>query len=308
MTASFIHLHVHSEYSLVDGIVRIKPLVKAMAGANIPAIAITDQCNLFAMVKFYRAAMNAGIKPIVGVDLWVHNKADANQPFRLVLLCQSHQGYLNLSRLVSRSYIEGQHRGVPIIQRHWLEGKSEGLIALSGGCAGDVGKALLTGAPGQSEACLEQWLQLFGDRFYLELQRAGREGEESYIHAAVDLAIQKGVPVVATNDVLFLKSDDFLAHEARVCIQEGRTLDDPRRARRFTNQQYLRTPEEMTALFEDIPEALENSVEIAQRCNLELELGRNFLPKFPTPKGMSVADYLHAEAHEGLKQRLQQIL
>ena len=293
MTASFIHLHVHSEYSLVDGIVRIKPLVKAVAGANVPAVAITDQCNLFAMVKFYRAAMNAGIKPIVGVDLWVHNEADANQPSRLVLLCQSHPGYLNLSRLVSRSYIEGQHRGVPIIQQHWLEGKSEGLIALSGGRAGDVGKALLTGTPGQSDLCLEQWLKLFGDRFYLELQRTGREGEESYIHSAVDLAIQKGVPVVATNDALFLNSDDFLAHEARVCIQEGRTLDDPRRARRHTVQQYLRTPEEMTVLFEDIPEALENSVEIARRCNLELELGRNFLPEFPVPKGMSVAEYLN---------------
>ncbi|MEE8343551.1 MAG: DNA polymerase III subunit alpha, partial [Gammaproteobacteria bacterium] len=298
----------HSEYSLVDGMVRIKSLVKAVAGANIPAVAITDQCNLFAMVKFYRAAMSVGIKPIVGVDLWVHNEADPNQPSRLVLLCQSHPGYLNLSRLVSRSYIEGQHRGVPIIQQHWLEGNSEGLIALSGGRAGDVGKALLTGTPGQSELCLEQWLKLFGDRFYLELQRTGREGEESYIHSAVDLAIQKGVPVVATNDTLFLNSDDFLAHEARVCIQEGRTLDDPRRVRRHTVQQYLRTPEEMTVLFEDIPEALENSVEIARRCNLELELGRNFLPEFPVPKGMSVAEYLNVEAHEGLKQRLQQIL
>lgn len=308
MSASFIHLHLHSEYSLVDGIVRIKRLVEAVAKADMPAVAITDQCNLFAMVKFYRAAMNAGIKPIVGVDLWVHNEADPNQPSRLILLCQSHPGYLNLSRLVSRSYIEGQHRGVPIIQQHWLEGNNEGLIALSGGRTGDIGKALLAGTPGQGELYLEQWLKLFGDRFYLELQRTGREGEENYIHSALDLAIQKGVPVVATNDVLFINSGDFLAHEARVCIQEGRTLDDPRRVRRHTVQQYLRTPEEMTALFEDIPAALENSVEIALRCNLELELGRNFLPEFPIPKGMSVADYLNAEASEGLKQRLQQIL
>ncbi|MGD2084009.1 MAG: PHP domain-containing protein, partial [Chromatiales bacterium] len=258
MTPTFVHLRVHSEYSLVDGICRIKPLVKAAATAVMPAVALTDQSNLFAMVRFHKAAVAAGVKPIFGVDAWLRDEADPNKPFRLVLLVQNDRGYRNLTELVSRGYREGQHLGRPMLERDWFEGASEGLIALSGGVEGDVGRALLHGHEDRARALLDGWLALFGDRFYLELQRTGRDGEEDCLHASVDLAARSGVPVVATNDVRFLARDDFDAHEVRVCIHEGRTLDDPRRPRHYSDQQYLRTPEEMQALFSDVPEALEN--------------------------------------------------
>jgi DNA polymerase-3 subunit alpha len=301
---SFVHLRLHTEYSLVDGIIRVDSLVKAAAGQGMPAVAVTDQSNLFAMVKFYRAAIGKGVKPIIGVDVWLANADEPAQPHRLTLLCQDNAGYRNLTQLVSRCYTEGQHRGIPILQAEWLEGHSAGLIVLSGGREGDVGRALLAGDAARMDACLARWQRLFPERFYLELQRTGRPDEEDYLHAAVGLAAREGLPVVATNDVRFLAADDFEAHEARVCIHDGRTLDDPRRPKRYSDQQYLRTPEEMAALFADIPEALENSVEIAKRCNVELTLGKNFLPDFPIPAGMTEADYFRAESRQGLEARL----
>jgi DNA polymerase-3 subunit alpha len=307
MQPAFVHLRVHTEYSLVNGTVRVKPLVKQVADAGMPAVAVTDQCNQFSMVKFYRAAMAAGVKPIVGVDLWVADDDGTASPTRLVLLCKSRAGYLNLTRLVSRTYTEGQHRGIPVLERDWLQNHSDGLIALSGGVAGDVGQALLAGKPGLATERLSHWQQCFPDSYYLELQRTGRPGEEDYLHKAVELAAAAGVPVVATNDVHFLAASDFEAHEARVCINEGRTLDDPRRSKEFTDQQYLRSPAEMQALFSDIPEALQNSVEIARRCNLVLELGKNYLPDFPVPPGMDMAGYFKAQAEEGLQVRFKQI-
>ena len=307
MPVSFVHLRLHTEYSLVDGIVRIKPLVKAARAAGMPAVAVTDQCNLFAMVKFYKAAIAGGIKPLIGVDLWLENPNDPNQPHRLTLLCQDNQGYLNLSQLVSRTYTEGQHGGVPVLRRDWLEGLTDGLIALSGGRQGDIGQALLAGHADVAADLLADWRRLFPDRFYLELQRTGREYEEDYLHAAVDLAAQQGMPVVATNDVRFIQADGFEAHEARVCIHDGRTLDDPRRPRLYSDQQYLKTPEEMAELFADIPEALENTVEIAKRCNLELTLGRNFLPEFPIPDGMTMEAFFNQQAWEGLEKRLDKL-
>ncbi|HFQ13977.1 MAG TPA: DNA polymerase III subunit alpha, partial [Gammaproteobacteria bacterium] len=304
MSASFVHLHLHTEYSLVDGLVRIKPLMKAVAAAGMPAVAMTDQSNLFAMVKFYSAAMAAGIKPVIGVDVWLHNAQEPTQPDRLVLLCKNRDGYLNLSRLISRSYIEGQHLGRPMLQRDWLAGNSEGLIALSAGREGDVGRALLAGNRAAARQALAFWLELFPDSFYLELQRTGRENEEDYLHAAVELAGEMNVPVVASNDVRFLAADEFEAHEARVCINQGRELDDPRRPRDYSEQQYLRSAEEMAELFADIPEALENSLSIARRCNLELTLGKNYLPDYPVPEGMSIEEFLAAESRRGLEKRL----
>ncbi len=302
---TFVHLRVHSEYSLVDGIIRIKPLVKAVAEAGMPAVALTDQANMFAAVKIYRAAMAAGVQPILGCDLWLHNESDAGKPFRLVLLCQNRQGYLNLCRLVTRCYTEGQERGVPTLRRAWLEGATEGLIALSGGREGDVGAALLAEHGDQARALLDDWRRLFPGRFYLELQRTGRPDEERYLHAAVELAAATDTPVVATNDVHFLRPDDFEAHEVRVCINEGRTLDDPRRVKRYSDQQYLRTPQEMAELFSDIPEALENTVEIARRCTTEMELGQPVLPDFPIPEGMTIDEYFRHVSKEGLKKRLE---
>ena len=298
----FVHLHVHSDYSIADGILRIPSLIQAVSSAGMPAVALTEQGNLFSMVKFYRAAMAAGVKPIIGVDAWVQD--GACEPTRLLLLCQDATGYRHLLQLVSRSYTEGQAGGIPIIQTAWLEGASAGLIALSGGVAGDVGRALLEGRPDQAKGRLQRWLARFPDRYYLQLHRTGRDGEEAYIQHAVDMAAELGVPVVATNEICFLAADDFEAHEARVCIQEGRTLVDQRRTRRYSRQQYLRSAEEMAALFRDIPEALENAVEIALRCNVELRLGQNFLPDFPVPTGKPLTAWFEEQAWQGLAARL----
>jgi len=305
---SFIHLRVHTEYSLVDGLVRVKSLMPAVDAGGMPAVALTDQSNLFAMVKFTRAALGAGIKPIIGVDALVRHGEDQDAPFQMVLLAQDKQGYLNLSELISKSYLEGQHRGVPIIQAEWIEQHAEGVIALSGGRQGDIGRALLAGQEELAKQRLQYWLQFFKDRFYIELQRTGRENEEAYIAEAVELAIDNDVPVVATNDVRFLTPEEFEAHEARVCIHDGRTLDDPRRPKNYSEQQYLRSAEEMQALFEDIPEALANTVEIARRCNLEIRLGESFLPQFPIPEGETEESYFCRVSKEGLEERLKILL
>jgi len=304
MEPQFIHLHVHTEYSLANGIVRVKSLVNALKAAKSPAVAVTDQGNLFSMVKFYRAALAAGIKPLVGVDVWIANEAQPGQPFRLVLLCKNNQGYLNLTELVSKSYSHGQHRGVPTIEKNWLAGCTDGLIALSGGMQGDIGQALLSQDMELAVSLVQQWQKLFPDSFYLQLHRVGWPREESYVHAAVELAQQMDIPVVATNAVHFLQREDFEAHEIRVCIHDSRTLEDPHRPKNFTDQQYLKTPEEMIELFQDIPEAIENTLEIARRCNLELSLGKNYLPDFPIPKGMTEGEYFRQQAKQGLEKRL----
>jgi len=308
MAPGFVHLHVHTEYSLVDGLVRIKPLMAKAAEASMPAMALTDQSNMFAMVKFYKAAMAAGIKAIMGVDALVRNAREADKADRLILLAQDLDGYHNLTRLISKSYIDGQHGGMPLMEREWLEGASDGLIALSGGREGDVGRALLGSNPDSAEEALAYWKRLFPERFYLELVRTGREHEEDYLHAAVALAAATDTPVVATNDVRFIRREDFEAHEVRVCIHDGRTLADPRRPRNYSEQQYLRTAEEMAELFADIPEALENSVEIAKRCNLDVRMGEYFLPNYPVPEGMTMEDFFCAESEKGLEERLQVIL
>ena len=306
--ASFVHLCLHSEYSLVDSLVRIKPLVQATADLAMPAVAVTDQCNLFSLVKFYKAASASGVKPILGVDLWVRDPEDANKPFRMILLVQDGQGYRNLTRLVSRSYREGQHLGRPMVERHWLDRDScGGLIALSGARRGDVGRSLLAGDLQEAKNRASHWQQIFQDRYYLELQRCGRDQDESCLHASVALAAALHLPVVATNDVCFLKASDYEAHEIRVCIHDGRTLDDHRRPRNYSESQYLRSPAEMAELFADLPEALENSVEIAKRCTLDLKLGENFLPDFPIPEGMTIEQYFTQQSRKGLEQRLAQL-
>ncbi len=268
-----------------------------------PSCAITDYSNLFALVKFYRAAQSQGIKPIIGVDARLYH--NDNSSSHLVLLCQNNIGYNNLTRLISRSYTEGQRDNVPYIHTQWLKGATDGLIALSGGIHGHIGKILLAENFELARKHIEAWKKLFPERFYLELQRTGRANEEKYIHAAVDLALDADVPVVATNDVCFLEADDFEPHEIRVCIHDGKVLEDKNRPRRYTSQQYLRTPEEMAELFADIPEAIENTWLIAERCNIELSLGKNYLPDFPDiPKDQTVEEYFRHQAKLGLEQRL----
>ncbi len=308
MSAQFIHLRLHTEYSLVDGLVRIKPLAKQVAKMGMPAVAVTDQSNLFSLVKFYKAAMAEGIKPIVGSDVWLYNEAEPVSPHRLTLLAQNLEGYRTLTELISRAYQENQRQGIPMLMADWLETSNAGLIALSGAREGRIGRALLAGNADDARRELERWLKVFANRFYLELQRTDRPQEEDYIEAALDLAVEFNAPPVATNDVRFLKPDEFYAHEARVCINQGRVLDDPRRPKDYTDRQYLRSPEEMAQLFKDIPEALENTVEIAKRCSLELTLGENFLPNFPVPSGMSVEEFFAEESRKGLQQRLAVLL
>lgn len=302
---AFVHLSLHTEYSLVDSVIRIPRLMQAVRDAGMPAVALTDQCNLFAMVKFYRSAIANGIKPVIGADMLVTD-ATGSEPFRLRLLCQNKTGYHNLTELMSRAYREGQHSGQPQIQSEWMQQHTEGLIALSAGVQGDIGRALIAQRNSEAAKALYHWEKLFPDRFYLELQRSGRRYEEDYIAEALQLASLHGIPVVATNDVRFLKPSDYEAHETRVCIHEGRTLDDPRRPRRYNRHQYLRTGVEMEEIFGDIPQALENSVEISKRCNLRLELGKSYLPAFPVPDGESIESYFSRQSERGLEQRVRQ--
>ncbi len=304
MNPSFVHLRIHSEFSLVDGIVRIKPLVKKLVDYQMPAAAITEQSNLFSLVKFYKASQGAGIKPLIGADVWIFNPEEPASPFRMTLLARNKTGYVTLTELISQGYQLGQHQGIPMLQRDWIESNHHGLIALSGAMSGDIGQALLAENSELAEKHAQYWQNLFPDSFYLELQRVGKNDEERYIKLTVDLAGQFDLPVVATNDVRFINQADFEAHEVRVCIHQGRVLDDSRRPKDYTNQQYLRTAEEMAELFADIPEALSNSVEIAKRCNVELTLGENYLPDFPVPEGMTLDDYFRQASKQGLEERL----
>lgn len=302
---TFIHLRCHSEYSIVDGTVRIDDYIAHAQADGMPALALTDLGNLFGAVKFYKAARGKGIKAVVGCDLWLENTANRDQPYRILLLCQSHDGYLRLCQLLSQSYLENQHRGRAEIKREWLQTLgTDGLIMLSGGMAGNIGQALLQSNAELARECAQEWASLFPGRFYIELQRAGHAQQETYIQRALALASALALPVVATHPVQFIAPDDYKAHEARVCISEGYVLADKRRPQHFTEAQYFKSQEEMAALFADIPTALQNSVEIAKRCNLTLTLGKNYLPQFPTPNGESLDEYLLSQAKDGLSKRL----
>ncbi len=306
---SFVHLHLHTEYSLVDGTVRIKQLVERARELGMPAVAVTDHHNLFGMVKFYQAAETAGIKPIVGADVLLRTPDDPDVTSRMVLLCQNRQGYLNLCALLSQAYLEGQHQGRPYLRRDWLMQRSDGLMALSGAAQGDIGQAIINQHPNRAQQLLEMWMGAFPGRFYLELVRTGREGEQRYEAPMLQLAAALGCPVVASNDVRFLDRADFRAHEARVCIQQGRLLSDKRRTKHYSEEQYLKSPGEMAALFEDLPEALTNGVELAKRCNLELKFGQYYLPNYPTPEVNGEAEkiegYLRRMTEQGLAARLE---
>ena len=304
MSAKFVHLRLHSEYSLVDGLVRIKPLAAKVASLDMPAVALTDFNNFFGLVKFYKAAQGAGVKPILGAEVLVLDESGEGALTQLVLLIMDNVGYKNLTCLISKAYQEGQRQSVPTIRLDWLIELGDGLIALSGGRLGDVGVALVSGRKADAQHYLTRLMGLFPDRFYLELQRTGRADEEDYIHAAVALAAGANCPVVATNDVRFIDRDEFEAHEARVCIYEGRSLDDPRRERRYSEQQFLRSSDEMAELFADIPEALENTLEIAKRCSLDLRLGEYFLPDYPIPDGKSIEEFFIDVSKVGLEERL----
>jgi DNA polymerase-3 subunit alpha len=304
VTVRFIHLRAHSEFSLSDSIVRIEELVRAARAQRMPAVALTDLGNTFGAAKFYRAALANGVQPIIGADLWLASGQDGNKPSRLLLLCQNLEGYRNLCRLITRSYTVGQHLGRPCIERAWLRGATAGLIALSGAQDGEVGQALVAGNLALAGTLAAEYAALFPGAFYLELQRSGHPHQEDSVHGSVALSQRLGIPVVATNPVVFLRPEDFDAHEVRVCIQDGRVLTDPRRPRQYTPQQFFRSQAQMAELFADIPEALDNSVAIARRCSFKLEFGRYFLPDYPVPAGLGIDDVLRQDTEKGLQARM----
>lgn len=299
----FVHLRVHSDFSMVDGLQKIGPIVSAAAANNMPALALTDQMNMCGLVRFYGSAHGKGIKPIVGADFWVQSDELGDEQFRLTLLAMDNDGYQNITLLISRGYQRGHVQGRPVIDKGWLVEHAKGVIVLCGGREGDLGKFLLKGNRQMVEQSLAFYRTHFPDAYYLELLRTGRPDEEVYLHMAVAIAAEFELPVVATNEVVFLGADDFDAHEIRVAIHDGYTLMDKRRPRRYSPQQYLRSQEEMCELFADIPEALENTVEIAKRCNVTVRLGEYFLPNFPTGD-MTTEDFLVMKSKEGLEDRL----
>ncbi|MCW5619105.1 MAG: DNA polymerase III subunit alpha, partial [Nitrosomonas sp.] len=305
---AFVHLRMHSEFSIVDSTIRINDAISKAVDDQMPALALTDLSNLFGAVKFYQNARRNGIKPVIGSDVWISDETEHGKPQRILLLCQSYAGYLLLSRLLSRAYLENQHQGRAEIRLSWLHGETggtEGLIALSGTRFGSIGQAILNHDLQRAREQAQMWAALFPDRFYIEIQRDKHDQAEYLLQQSLDLASTMNLPVVATQSIQFLEPDDFDAHEARICIAEGYILADRRRPKTFTPQQYFKTQQEIIALFADIPPALANSVEIARRCNLEFELGVNKLPLYPTPNNESLEDYLRDQVTIGLNQRME---
>ena len=305
---SFIHLRCHSEYSIVDGIVRIKDYVNAAKSDAMPALALTDLSNLFGAVKFYKAARKEGIKAVLGADVWLENSKKPQQATRALLLVQNDAGYKLLCELLSKAYLENQTRGRPELKPEWFQQSSEGLILLSGNNDSDIGLALAHNNATLATKLASRWSELFPNRFYLEVQRAtdaaNAAKQETHVQQVLSIASTLNVPVVATHPIQFITQDDFQAHEARTCIAEGYMLADRRRPKKFSDEQYFKTQEQMSVLFADIPEALANTVQIAKRCNLTLTLGENYLPDFPTPGGQDLQTYLAEESLKGLNTRL----
>ncbi len=305
---AFVHLRTHTEFSVVDGTLRIDEAIGAAAADQQAALAITDLSNLFGAVKFYSRARKAGVKPLIGADLWIEPEGSEKNASRLLLLVQSNEGYLNLCELISRAWLTNTPRAQAWVKWSWLTELNAGLIALSGAELGAVGTALLAGDDARARSVAQRLAEAFPNRFYIELQRAGQPGNETHVRAAVPLAAQLKLPVVATHPVQFLAPDDFEAHEARVCVSEGEMLSNPRRVKRFTREQYFKTQAQMEALFADIPSAVRNTLEIARRCNLSLTLGKPQLPDFPTPEvngvRMPMEEYFGFLSHQGLNERL----
>ncbi|HTY98306.1 MAG TPA: DNA polymerase III subunit alpha, partial [Rhodocyclaceae bacterium] len=305
----FIHLRLHSEYSITDGLTRLDDAIGRAVADGMPALALTDLANLFGMVKFYTGARGKGVKPIIGADVWIADE-DARDPSRdtysrLLLLAKHKAGYLRLCELLTSAYLVPRRHGRAEISKAAIaNGDNSGLIALAGAAMGDVGQLLLAGKAERAEDKAGQWARLFPGSYYLEIQRYGQPQQEALVAQTAALAQKLDLPVVATHPVQFLDRADFTAHEARVCIAEGYVLSDNRRPKNFTADQYFKSQAEMAELFADLPEALQNSVEIAKRCSLSIELGKNRLPLFPTPEGVSLDDYLASQSRAGLEKRL----
>ena len=303
--SEFVHLHCHSEYSVENSLIRIPKLVKHAKSLGMKSIALTDNANLFAAVKLYKEANSAGIKPIFGAEITLKGE---DQNFSLLLLCQNQQGYLNLSELISLSYLQGQTIDGVSITAEQLQAHHQGLILIASAVHSDVAQHLINNQIPEANQQAQAWKAIFGDRFYLGVQRTGRTYDERHLHLCIELGLDLDIPLVATNDVEFLQKQDFDAHEARICISQGGLLDDARREKHYHAEQYLKSGEEMEALFSDLPEVIINSAEIAKRCNVHFELyKKNYLPDFPIPEGLSISQFFTQESEAGLDNRLQGI-
>ncbi|MEZ7517510.1 MULTISPECIES: DNA polymerase III subunit alpha [Psychrobacter] len=302
---AFVHLGIHSEYSITDSIVRIKPLVKAAAADNQRALALTDLSNLYATVKFYRACLGAGIKPIIGSEVIMDN-----EDTRLTLLAMNNEGYQNITRIVSLGFTEGRadpiNHGTPVIKRSHILEHAAGVIVLLTEKS-DVGQALVGSMPEKADELLTEWQAKFDDRLYFAIKRTNRSGEDAFIRAAIHSGAKHNIPIIAHNDVRFLEQDDFDAHEARVCIAGSYVLADPNRPQTYSDEQYLKTQAQMEQLFADIPQVIDNTLRLATRCNVTLTLGINVLPDFPVPEGETIESFFRAESQRGLEQRLDKL-
>ena len=314
MPDSFIHLQVHSEYSLSKGLLRMAELVGFAKAQGMHSVALTDDMNLFAAVKFYQECEKQGVKPIIGCDLYCHHNCHhsdqatqsyaANDPsFRLTLLVKNQQGYKNLLVLLSQAHHHSSKSSKqPVVMRDWLADYAEGLILLLPK-ASDVGQQLLANNLKFAEQYLDYWLDCFTDNCYFAVERLGYKDDELYLNQVLELASRKDCPVVATNDAHFRSAEDYEAHEARVCIATSAVLTDAKRQSPYSREQYLRTDQEMRELFSDLPELITNSAELAKMANLKLEFGKNFLPDYPVPQGKTVKQLLEEQTREGLAGR-----
>lgn len=301
-STEFVHLQCQSEFSIKNSLIRIASLVSQAKDAGFNSIALTDDSNLFATLKFYKQSIEAGIKPIIGAQITI--KQD-DESYSVLLLCQDNKGYLNLSQLITRSYLQVQDiDGVSVTSDELID-HQEGIIMISNAVSGDVGQLLMKDNIEYAQDKALFWKSVFGDRFYLAVQRTERKDDEDHLHKCVNLGSKLDIALVATNDVQFIQSKDFGAHEARICISQGGLLDDTRRQTNYSNQQYLKSAAQMYELFSDLPELLINSSEIAKRCNVHFELyEKNYLPDFPVPEGLTISHYLKDQSLDGLYNRL----
>ena len=303
MNNSFVHLHLHSEYSISDSLIRIKDLLRNSSEKEFPAIAITDANNLFSLVKFYKTAIKNGIKPIIGIEVDLKNENNHEKVSRVVLLCKNMKGFNNLSNLITDSYINLNEDNKFTITREQLAERSEGLIALSGGINGELGNAIKLDRNDLIDDSINFWKKNFNNSFYIEISRTGKDFEEEYLSYAMELAEKHELPLVATNDVRFINKEDFQAHEVRVCINNGTYLKDEKRRSDYNENQYLKSSKEMIDLFSDIPSAIENSLEIAKRCNIHLPLGEIAMPIFPLDDGQDENEYFKSLVNQSLNKK-----
>ena len=299
----FVHLQCQSEYSVKNSLVRVPDLIDSVKEAGMKSVALTDDMSLFSAIKFYQKAINSGIKPIIGAKISVNNDAGI---YDAILLCQNHEGYLNLSELISKAYLNEKEGFTVCVSEGQLRAHNKGLLMIASPISSDISKLLLNNEFELAKNKILEWTNTFDDRYYIAVQRTGRNLDESLLNHMIDLGVELQVPIVATNDVQFLHKSDYEAHEARICIAEGGLLDDARRVKNFSNAQFLKNPNEMSLLFEDYPQIIENTIEIAKRCNLHFELfQKNYLPVFPTPEGMTIAEFFSEESKKGLEIRLE---